>query len=180
MMQAIMWIILVATVGLAALVDRARARPARPELELGPPKQFEGFSVRLPKGWEEQDGQSKITTRIAMSDPQGEMNVNITARPRGLGDLRRGFRRSAAAGKIDFGGVQTDLQFRQISPDSAEGELSATRPLGADRVLSISLRFEVSPDPTDLEDKIELVKQIGASVKVDGNDNPVDPGDGNQ
>src|SRR5689334_16676499 len=49
MMQGIMWIILGATVGLAALVSHHRRSAF--EVKLAPPITYRGVTVQLPKGW---------------------------------------------------------------------------------------------------------------------------------
>ena len=53
LMQSIMWIVLLGTVGVAAMVDRARARSLYAPLD--PPERFDNFTVQLPSGWEKLD-----------------------------------------------------------------------------------------------------------------------------
>jgi hypothetical protein len=50
-MQSIMWIVLAGTVGLAAVVDRAKARSMFSALD--DPVTFTNFSIQLPAGWEQ-------------------------------------------------------------------------------------------------------------------------------
>lgn len=75
-----MWLLLGATVGLAALVNHERRRAMR--VELGPPESHGWLVVRLPKTWQQSvtpDLGDRVIARAVEPDPQGQgRTVTIT------------------------------------------------------------------------------------------------------
>src|SRR2546421_5122303 len=62
MMQGIMWIILGATVGLAALVSHHRRSAF--EVKLAPPITYRAVTVQLPKGWKITKNPDELTSTL--------------------------------------------------------------------------------------------------------------------
>src|SRR2546430_130791 len=81
MMQGIMWLILGATVGLAALVNQAKQHSMKVVLDA--PRELDGFSIRLPLGWEGAESPADNEGTITLKDPDAG-NVLMVSAPSAL------------------------------------------------------------------------------------------------
>jgi hypothetical protein len=170
MMQGIMWIILGGTVGLAALLDRGRASALR--VELGEPSKFDGFSIRLPKGWDRNDALDGDAIRIELTDPRTGIDLTIDARPPGPIDrmrLYRGRRRDRVLETIPFGDGSADVTRAQVLVDNQYlgTELVVTRQISPQWMLGISMVTPAPPEKVALGRELGIIKQVAASVKVE-------------
>jgi hypothetical protein len=164
MMQGIMWLILGATVGAAALVDRIKKDEMYVALA---PMVFDDFSVSLPKGWDSLDTANDPRVLTAVGDPNLGDEVHIS----------RG--RMSIAGKvlerIPIGDATGNLRL-VISPQddgSTEVELIAARMMPSGPPLTITLITDLPPSSEALQPEIDLIKRIAASVKIrSSEDNP--------
>src|SRR5438034_7830376 len=70
MMQGIMWIILGASVGLAALVSHHRRSAF--ELKLAPPITYRTVTVQLPKGWKLTKNPDELSSTLITADESAD------------------------------------------------------------------------------------------------------------
>lgn len=179
MMQAIMWIILGGTVGLAALVDRGRQNSL--EVRLGDPTHLDGIRIRLPRNW-------------AVTSPD-EVSDNIELQEPGMDDWPRTIKVSVQAApgvslfhlfdssnvradqyvNIPFGDAQGQLAIRRITPEGPFAQfsgvyvlqLTATRQIPKGRFVQVELQDVMQADKSRRLGDIELVKKIAATLELD-------------
>jgi hypothetical protein len=166
MMQGIMWVILGATVGAAALVNQTKQRALK--VVLDPARKFDGFSIQLPRGWDNTDVSQDENEIVAVVDPAigDELSVSSTG-SRHINNFGRPIATVSIAG-------QTSKITLYTVPPSEDGpplsRLGVTRDLDGGRVLVIAL---LSPniarrgDLTPLDYEIEIMKKVAASVQLD-------------
>jgi hypothetical protein len=183
MMQGIMWIVLGATVGLAALVDHNR-RQAR-EVELGEPTRFrEGFSLRLPEDWDREDDEAPDdpSTMVALYDTMFRRALVVRLERLTLTDLfgwttwSRGMAGAGprqSLGEIPFGDTNGVLTSRRVRVEDGPSitEITAFRPFRS-TTLSITLIAPTYDRRKDVSSEVELVKRIAASMKVESSEGP--------
>lgn len=164
-MQSIMWIVLLATVGLAAIVDRAKARSLFSELD--EPVTFTNFSIRLPAGWETVDeGEPGALIQLLDEDHMRLITVSVR-RPNFLDMLMpsdapaRSARRTTEQVKVGdgdgtltiypaVGGRVEVLNVQRLIPGVGTVEIEMQSPAGDKR----------RAHPAN----IDLIKRVAASV----------------
>lgn len=153
MMQAIMWVILGATVAAAALVDRVRVKAIN--AELGDAVQLDGISVRMPQGWALPWRDFNDPTNIVRIDPRTKDLLVVSLRP-ALNPSE-----GHQVGEIPVGD-EPDVLTRLDEKDATT--LRVRRVLADGSLLSISLTFQ--HNPRHFGRKEDLIKRVAASVKV--------------
>jgi hypothetical protein len=204
MMQGIMWIILGATVGLAALVSYERRSSI--DVKLDGPKDFRGVSVQLPKGWEvskktdplssvlltateskkdEDDGSSGRVIRIVREPiPSNRSPIEFAALRLGNG----GSGSATVKGKnyitIDRSPGEILYQIREVAPkslrDAMAGETRLTEVVCAATMTPSGRGFAVELEGEDAENliqDIDLVKRIAGTVKLSDEPPLIDSGE---
>ncbi len=162
MMQSIMWVVLGATVGAAALVDRAKQRALH--FELGEPMQLEGFSIRLPQDWVASDEFEATPDTIIRKDPNFGDFLAIATRPRSLTEFF-GLGNDGPQERIPVGNQLAPLTMR-VDREQQQIELRVTRLLPSGRVLTLSL-LTTELDRRHLQREKDVLKKVAASVQVD-------------
>ena len=156
-MQAIMWLILGATIGAAALLDRAKHQQFY--VRLGDPTAFEGFTINLPADWDALDTRDDSEVVAAMSDPKSDDKI-IIARGRG-GSI------GTVLGKIQIGDYSANLIMRIHRKSSGEiTELIAWREVAGELPLEIILFTDSLSQRDELQSKIDLMKRVAATVRI--------------
>src|SRR6187397_1503616 len=112
MMQGIMWVILGATIGVAALVDRQKA--SKLEVKLAEPVKLDGgISIRLPAGWKEVDTPSGSETLIAVEDTAFDRAISVQLEQLSISDFLVG-RGGSVPEQIPMGDASGTLRRRVI------------------------------------------------------------------
>jgi len=165
MMQTIMWVILGATIGVAALVDRQKA--SKLEVKLGEPTKLDGgISIRLPAGWKEIDVPGGSETLIAVEDTAFDRAISVQLEQLSISDLLIGRGRGTLQEQIPFGDGSGTLS-RRVYEEQGILRYMATRVLPRWRLLTITLETSAMLSPQQLKAEKDLIKQIAASVKVE-------------
>ena len=164
MMQTIMWVILGATIGVAALVDRQKS--LKLEVKLGEHTKLEGgISIRLPAGWKEVDIPGGNDMLIAVEDTTFDRAISVQLEQMSLSDLFGG-RRGTLQEQIPMGDASGTLS-RRVYEEQGVLRYIATRVLTRGRILTIMLQTSAMLSPQQLKGEKDLIKQIAASVKVE-------------
>src|SRR6185295_5702611 len=138
MMQGIMWLILGATIGVAALVDRQKSHKL--EVKLGDPVKLEGgISIRLPAGWKEVDVPGGDDTLIAVEDTTFDRAISVQLDQLSISDLFVGRGRGTLQEQIPIGDGSGTLS-RRLDEEQGVLRYMATRVLPGGRVLTITLQ----------------------------------------
>jgi hypothetical protein len=165
LMQSIMWVILGATIGVAALVDRQKSQKL--EVKLGEPTKMEGgISIRLPRGWKEMDTPRGNETLIALEDTAFDRMISVQLDQLSISDLFVNRGRGTLQEQIPIGDGSGTLS-RRIFEEEGILRYMATRVLPRGRVLTIVLETSATLSPQQLKGEKDLIKQIAASVKVE-------------
>lgn len=170
MSQTIMWLILGATVGAAALVNQSKQRAM--SAPLGDPEQLRGITVRLPSHWENLDEEAE-GDQLIRHDPPFARYLVVTYRQLGITDMFRLATDPPEEGmafveEIDFGGQPARLMQQRGSPEPVK-ELTVSRRLPQAREVSISLIVRDTGRRSDISREVELIKRVAASVEIRGN-----------
>jgi len=164
MMQGIMWVILGATIGVAALVDRQKA--SKLEVKLGEPVKLDGgISIRLPAGWKEVDTPSGSETLIAVEDTAFDRAISVQLEQLSISDFLVG-RGGSVPEQIPMGDASGTLR-RRVIEERGMLIYIASRVLTRGRVLTIMLQTSSLLTPQQIKAEKDLIKQIAASVKVE-------------
>jgi hypothetical protein len=157
MMQAIMWLILGATIGAAALVDHIKQQNLY--VLLDQPTSFGDFSVRLPAGWKQVDDSGSALVATALVDQDlGDEIILMRARVPVTGKL---------IGKVQVGDFTGNLLISTREDEGqSETQLMVTRPMPGARPLVIMLLTDGPPRKSELQGQIDLITRIAASVRV--------------
>ena len=173
LMQGIMWVILGATIGVAALVDRHKA--AKLEVKLGDPVKLEGgISIRLPAGWKEMETPDASETLIAVEDTAFDRAISVQLDQLSISDLFVSRGRGTLQEQIPMGDGSGTLS-RQLFEEQGVLRYMARRVLPRGRVLTITLHTSAMLPPQQLKAEKDLIKQIAASVKVEGDSSQSTP-----
>jgi hypothetical protein len=156
MMQGIMWLILGATVGGAALVDHIKNNAL--SVPLGPAMAFDDVTLSLPQGWEPLDASSDPQILVALRDPNLGDEIFVTREATTGGRLLE---------RIPIGDRQGTLRL-DVSHDNGESEvdLIASRPMPSGPPLTIMLSTDSTPQADALQAEIDLIKRVAATVKI--------------
>jgi hypothetical protein len=180
LMQSIMWIILGATIGLAALVDHKRYSALN--ADLGEPRQFKAFSIRLPAAWtapeESLNSKSLIEVREPYFGDEGRI-ISVMLKQPSIGEAI-----AVLTGADDGGEVKRE---ESVPMGDTEGRLVVRRILKTHPLFEIKypvtvitvsrmigdkmLIIELDPQGgrssrKELDRDVDLMKRIAASVKV--------------
>lgn len=163
-----MWMILGATVGLAALVDRHKASAI--DARLGEPITLaEGIKIKLPANWD--DGDTTDDELLAsLVDPRFGRAIEVELKRIGLSDVFSFVspaRSGASYEKIKVGNA--DGHFRYIQRRSSRGpygELVASRVISAGQTLVITLTVFGDLNPAELKRERSLIERVAASVEL--------------
>lgn len=180
-MQSIMWIILAATIGLAAVVNYRQRGMVN--ADLGEPRRIDGLSIRLPRGWNDAEERIESNALIEVDEPHFELwsrTISVSfGRPsfdqvlRTLGGNGDGAGVVRHTEKIELGGEEAVLAVRRkLEYPSPRGSIylnttSAARQFSNGRILSITLRVYTRGGKDEMQRDIDLIKRIAASVEVD-------------
>jgi hypothetical protein len=179
--QAIMWAILGLTVGLAALVN-ARQRSAL-NADLGEPRQFEGFSLRLPRTWTVPDDPEEPRVLIEVREPYFDtaarrIDVSLEKSPTTqpiakMMEEAAAQRTTRSIETISVGGADGALIVRREPVMFWPGasyfttKVSVTRIMPDERVLNITLTSAPGrPGKKEINRDVDLMKRIAASVSL--------------
>jgi hypothetical protein len=180
MMQIIMWVILGATIGLAALVDRHLGN--RLDVRLGEPRELPGLTVRLPLGWETEDTSDDPQTLVYLFDRSNRRAMDVRVERPGLSELlglggrsRRPTRELISQIPFGDGTGQLTRRVGSLQSGSSYVELTASRGLARGGTLSISLTAPISSSQADLGREIDLIKRVAASVTINSASEPDEP-----
>jgi hypothetical protein len=170
MSQTIMWLILGATVGAAALVNQSKQRAM--SAPLGDPEQLRGISIRLPSHWENLD-EDADGDQFIRRDPDFLRYLVVSYRQLGITDMFRLGAEPPEAGmgfveEIDLGGQPARLMQQRGSAEPVR-ELTVSRRLPQAREVSISLIVRDTGRRSDISREVELIKRVAASVEIRGN-----------
>jgi hypothetical protein len=190
MMQGIMWIILGATIGLAALVSHHRRSAF--EVKLSPPITYRSVTVQLPKGWKLTKNPDELSSTLMTADESadssdedeesGGRTIRIVREPLGTyrTPLEFALTRLAPGGHragehLPIAGLPGELQVqrRDMTPKSlqqilAHGGLVPAKTLciatvgNSGRGLAVELEGTGEPESHD----IDLIKRIAATIKI--------------
>jgi hypothetical protein len=183
LMQTIMWLILGATIGLAALVDHRQHKFL--SADLGEPRQFEGFSIRLPSAWSAPEDQRNPQAVVEVAEPYFDYDgrvISVTLKQPSLVDAV-----SALAGagreegtiklseKIPMGDGMGTLMVRKLVVQHplwgmlySSTNVTASRTLPSGKMLIIELTRGGGRSNKKQQDRdVELMKRIAAAVKID-------------
>ena len=168
-MQAIMWVILAATVGVAALIDR--------RVELGTPEKLDGVELRLPKNWI-REVRTDSTIELTESDDELARRIRVkVGLPASLMDSLR-----ALAGddeyppmrtmRIEIGSQPGTLVIRKHPVPGHRGfylvQVSASSMIPpGDRKLTITLEEVSGGRQAETDSDLSLVQRMAASVRFD-------------
>jgi hypothetical protein len=167
LMQSIMWIVLLATVGLAAMVDRAKARAMYAALD--DPVHFGNISMRLPSGWEPVDDPDH-SSLVHLSDDNHARHLWVTVRRPSLmkmfipGPQARPSMRFTTE-KIPMGDVEGTLTIYPRVEDQFE-LLEAQRLLPSGGTLEIHMESLSINRRSAHPANVDLIKRIAASVEI--------------
>ncbi|WP_428940237.1 hypothetical protein [Fontivita pretiosa] len=171
MMQAIMWIVLAGTVGLAAIVNHARRQDLNPSL--GQPRTFGQVTLRLPDDWQISDSSEDPRVMLVAWDRVFERQLIVSEHAIGLLDLLGlSTEPRSAAGRrtepIQVGDDQGVLSIHHEVDDQQDYyRLSVSRGLPGGRVLLLTLIVPGQMQSRGVESGRELLKRIAASVQID-------------
>jgi hypothetical protein len=170
MMQAIMWVILGATVAAAALVNRVKEAALHPSL--GERVELDGVSVGLPSGWKNLDHEAE-TGEIIRVDPNSGILLQVAVHQVGFQELYGMTQRTPGArarylDEIDLGGAPARLMLDQFNIGRGESlpALIATRRLPQLREIAITVISPNVDERSRFYHEIDLIKRVAASVKV--------------
>jgi len=170
MMQAIMWIVLAGTVGLAAVVNHARQQDLSPSL--GQPRSFGLITLRLPDDWRISDSSQDPGVLLIAWDPVFDRQLIVSEHGIGLFDLlglstepRSGAGRRTE--RIQVGDDQGVLSIQhEVDEQQDYYRLSAARGLRGGRVLLLTLIVPGQMQSRGVESGRELLKRVAASVRI--------------
>jgi hypothetical protein len=174
-MQAIMWIILGGTIGLAALVDARRGSHRQPDLR--DPITIDGVTLRLPAGWRVRDNDESQFPINAIDDAFGRM-FTVDVETVGIGEIfgmtidrRRG--RQSTRGEVPLGSVKVPVVLRQLRDDETGEQFSefvATRRLSPTRRISVTL-LTATTSSSQLAMEETLFRRLATEIHIH-NDTP--------
>lgn len=155
-MQVGMWVILLATLGLAQLVSRAREQNST-AVTVGP------FQVRLPAGWKTKANSNQ---ELEAQDPEGQRTLWVSVKPMRFLDSTTSYQ---GRNPISFKGLGRTGSFdvsRQLrlSPDGQSDEpiISATVIVPAERA---RLVISLTPEEEQLSPgDVRLLQRIAAAI----------------
>lgn len=168
-----MWLILGATVGAAALVNRVKEAALHPAL--AERVQVDGISVSLPEGWVNLDHEGE-TDEILRRDPRTGDLVIIAVRQLGFDEIYGMTQRSRGSqpmflDEIELGGAPARLMIDRVTIGRVQGipALVAARRLPQLREITITFLAPAADKRPSLSREVDLIKRIAASVEVDPN-----------
>ncbi len=185
-MQCSMWLILGATVGLAALLDRNQNSASL--IHLDPPMRCGQIRIALPANWTIDVTDPGMLTAADASSLPSRFELEVTVAPpaeKGLLDQLLSKGHVGTARTIGFGAASGTLyasqtQFDEDGQSGTVGQViaTATMPKGPQVTLRLQ-HFALAGDSIDSDDDISLVRRIAATVKVSqlpptGDDGPED------
>jgi hypothetical protein len=181
MMQAIMWVILGATLAVAALVDSHKTRSL--EVRLGDPIPLTNATIRVPRGWLLESPEESTST-IQLREPGMEMwgrtiEIEIGKSSPAI-SLFKLFSGSSSKGTVDksevipFGDADGTLVTRHVDDDGRFSQFTgarvwrftATRDLRDGRFVTLMLEDIGQPDKRERVRDANLVKEMAASFKL--------------
>ncbi len=181
LMQSIMWMILGATIGLAALVDHKRYNAMN--ADLGEPRQFKGFSIRLPAAWtapeEPLNAKSLIEVREPYFGDEGRI-ISVMLKQPSIADAIVALTNTTDDSEsvkreesVPMGDSDGRLVVRRILKTHPLFELkypvtviTVSRMIG-DKMLIVELDPQGGRSSRkELDRDVDLMKRIAASVKV--------------
>lgn len=175
-----MWLILAATVGLAALVN-ARQKSSL-NADLGPAQRFPGFQLRVPQQWIPSEDPSNPQALLEVHEPhfdQAARTLSVSVRQPSIVDVvealipaeRNSIKRVE---KLMIDGAEGMLVVRReailFMPGASyyQTTVTASRPLGGGKTLELSLTGpSARASKREMERDVELVKRIAATIVVD-------------
>src|SRR5581483_5223324 len=193
MMQGIMWVILGATVGLAALVSHQRRSSI--DVKLDDLKEYRGVSVQLPRGWEiskKADPMSAVlvsaTEKKSSDEDEGPRVVRIVRET--LPSYRDPFEYAAARLGHIGQSSQTGKNYVTIAHSQGEmlyqvritmrniAQMQVSKSICAATVTPSGrgLAVELDGDGEISESDIDLVKRIAGSIKLGDEPETIDSG----
>ncbi|HEY1628367.1 MAG TPA: hypothetical protein VGF52_00830 [Tepidisphaeraceae bacterium] len=157
MMQAIMWLVLGATIGGAALVDRFKMNHL--SVPLDKPVTVGDVTLSLPRGWDTMDASDNPQVLIAVGDP--DSNDKLELRRQRVGGIGR------VIDYLSIGDFQASLRLEIFQQNGqSEIDLIASRPMPDGPPLTIMLISDSAPDPQLLQSEIDLIKRVAATVII--------------
>jgi hypothetical protein len=156
MMQAIMWLVLGATVVGAALVDQFKMN--RLTVPLGPAVTVGDVTLSLPRGWESGDAADDPRVLIVANDPSTDDQL-LVSRQR-IGNIGK------VVDHLSIGDYQASLRLH-VATENGESEIDliASRPMPSGLPLVITLITDAN-QASALQSEIDLIKRIAATVKI--------------
>lgn len=163
-----MWVILGASIGLAALIDRHKAGTI--DARLGSLQTLEnGIKLKLPATWvEEEEPLGDLLASV--SDPEYARAVEVRIKRPALSDVLNLVsppRVSTPLGRIQIDGDDADLRYRQYQTDEGYlSEFTARRPLSRGRTLEITLSVGGYYKLSELKRERVLLERIAGSIEL--------------
>lgn len=179
-MQSMMWVILAATVGVAALTSRYRATTIN-RIDLGEPMPLQTVEIRLPDGWRTVEiGEGEIRSLEPTRPPAPQRILSVTERnPNDVGFLERwmssggppraGARTPRRADRIvPMGPMDGVLAINRVPVDEEYGidrvTYTITGTLESGNVVTISMAGYDTTGQDNPRD-VAIMKGVAASVK---------------
>lgn len=170
-MQGAMWVVLGATVGLAALVSHEKRQAQR--ADLGPPQQVGGVWLRLPEGWQSSvEASDDQTLKVVVSEPGGSLYrrtllIELERSSLSFLDLLMG--RFPAGGKpLRFGPVEGRTSVhRYVEQGVKIAVIEGQASLPTRQVLRMRLWVVGVRDEARLQANVDLFERLAASLSFD-------------
>ena len=169
MMQSIMWVVLGASIGTAALIDRHKSSTI--DARLGAPRTLpHDIKVKLPEGWEETE-EASGDVLASLEDPEYARGIKIELHSRSWDDVRNLFsnaRQIAPLGSIPIGDDEGTLTYKRDRTEiDTYSEFTARRNLAGGKSLIITLTIDgYFRKQSELNREQKLIEQIAASVEI--------------
>lgn len=171
MMQGIMWLILGATIGAAALVDHLKEAGLHPSL--AERVELNGVTFNLPSGWTNLDHEVE-NDQIMRGDPRLGDLVLVSVRQMGFDEVFGQTQRAPGArpvflDEIPLGEFTGRLVFDRVKISGVDDvpALVVSGRIPQARSLEIAVMAPSARDREDVNREIDLIKRIAESVKVD-------------
>jgi hypothetical protein len=176
LMQSAMWVILGATVGLAALLDRHQHMETR--VTLGSPVQCGGIQLQLPSHWMIESSDAGLITATFLGGFPSQHHLEVTVTPPaepGLIDQLLQKENPGPPQAVTFGPAGSQAgslyvrrdQLNQDGESFAIGRVVATTIFPNGPEVTIRLEHVDRNDQSmEFDDDIDLVRRIAATVQI--------------